>query len=106
MLPLSELHPGETGHVQDLLLEGPIRQRLLDLGFTPGTSVKAVRRSPLGDPVAYVVRGSTIALRRKEAERIVVRRAACSPAPFSPDLQLPHNLGRETATWGPRECDG
>ena len=29
------------------------RQRLLELGFIPGTIVRAVQISPLGDPVAY-----------------------------------------------------
>ena len=43
------------------------RQRLLELGFIPGTSVRAVQVSPLGDPVAYEVLDTVIALRRCDA---------------------------------------
>ena len=44
------------------------RQRLLELGFIPGTIVRAV--SPLGDPVAYEVLDAVIALRRCDARCI------------------------------------
>jgi len=44
----------------------------MDLGLTPGTSVEAVLRSPLGDPTAYLVRGTMLALRRVQAEQIEV----------------------------------
>jgi Fe2+ transport system protein FeoA len=50
----------------------PAGRRLLDLGFTPGSRVRVVRRAPLGDPVEYELRGSRICLRRSEAERIRV----------------------------------
>ena len=43
------------------------RQRLLELGFIPGTIVRAVQISPLGDPVAYEVLDTVIALRRCDA---------------------------------------
>lgn len=42
-------------------------QRLLELGFIPGTIVRAVQISPLGDPVAYEVLDAVIALRRCDA---------------------------------------
>jgi ferrous iron transport protein A len=47
--------------------------RLLDLGFVPGTPVRAVRRAPLGDPTLYELRGTQLCLRRSEAERVIVR---------------------------------
>ncbi len=55
-----------------LTAEGLVRRRLLDLGFVPGTAVQGVRRSPFGDPTAYMVRGSIIALRGEDADRIIV----------------------------------
>jgi ferrous iron transport protein A len=64
---------GESACVQDLHVEGAVRRRLLDLGFSIGTRVTAVRRSPLGDPVAFEVRGAVIALRQEQAEAIEVR---------------------------------
>jgi ferrous iron transport protein A len=45
---------------------------MLDLGMVPGTLVEVVRRSPLGDPVAYQIRGAVIALRKDEASYINV----------------------------------
>jgi ferrous iron transport protein A len=48
------------------------RRRLLDLGILPGTKIENVMPSPLGDPVAYRVRNSVLALRREQAALIEV----------------------------------
>lgn len=69
---LSDLPVGARALVHRILLEGPEGRRLMDLGLTPGTSVEAVLRSPLGDPTAYLVRGTMLALRRVQAEQIEV----------------------------------
>ncbi|HEC21715.1 MAG TPA: ferrous iron transport protein A [Chloroflexi bacterium] len=73
---LSDLRSGETGVVLRLEVDGDQRRRLMDLGLIPGTEVTAELVSPLGDPVAYRVRGSLIALRRDQARLIVIRREA------------------------------
>lgn len=52
----------------------PGDQRLLELGFVPGAAVEAVLESPWGDPVAYLVCGAVIALRRADARRVPVER--------------------------------
>ena len=52
-----------------------LQERLMELGFVPGGSVRAVQESPWGDPVAYAVCGAVIALRRADARRIAVRPA-------------------------------
>jgi len=69
---LTSLAPGERAVVVGLspACRGPERRRLLDLGFVPGTEVKVVMASPLGDPVAYEVRGATVALRREQARAV------------------------------------
>ncbi len=56
-------------------LDGPEAdcRRLLDLGFTPGEPVAVVRTTPLGDPLVVVVRGTQIALRKREAAWILIR---------------------------------
>ena len=72
MLTLSQLPPGCTATIRLLSAQGAIRRRLLDLGFTEGSKVKAIRRSALGDPTAYLVRGSLIALRVEEASLIQI----------------------------------
>ena len=40
---------------------GAQRRRMLDLGFVPGSCVRALHVSPWSDPVAYGVRGAVIA---------------------------------------------
>ena len=58
--------------VTRLDIEGPERRRLMDLGVLPGTDIMAQATSPLGDPTAYLVRDSLVALRRSQARRIHV----------------------------------
>ena len=50
-----------------------MKRRLLDLGFYQGTPIKKVLVSPKGDPIAYRVRGTTIALRNNDAQYIEVK---------------------------------
>lgn len=73
---LVQLRPGERAQVLGLssACRGPERRRLLDLGFVPGTVVEVERVSPLGDPVAYRVRGSVVALRSEQARLVRIRR--------------------------------
>ncbi|HHP51356.1 MAG TPA: ferrous iron transport protein A [Moorella mulderi] len=73
LLALSALKPGERGRIAFLHYGGGLRQRLLDLGFLPETEVTALWRSPSGDPQAYLVRGTVIALRREEGAQIIVK---------------------------------
>jgi ferrous iron transport protein A len=55
-------------------LEGPRQDcdRLLDLGFTPGEDVIVTHAAPLGDPLVIRVRGTLLALRKREAAWILV----------------------------------
>jgi len=71
---LDGLRPGEAGRVHTVAATAPLATRLADLGFCPGTEVRAVRRAPLGEPVLYELRGYQIALRRSEASLVRVRR--------------------------------
>jgi len=73
---LSALAPGERAVVRRIsgACYGPQRRRLLDLGLLPGTEVEAELAAPSGDPVAYRIRGASIALRRAQADQIYVER--------------------------------
>jgi len=66
-------------------ISGSERRRLMDLGFLPGTTIVKEFASASGDPIAFQVRGSLMALRRSQAEQIFVESAATeateSPAP-------------------------
>lgn len=69
---LCEIKVGESCVIRGLLTEGVIRRRLLDLGFAPGCEVECIGVSPLGDPCAYLVCSTVIALRRRDGIKIVV----------------------------------
>lgn len=72
--PLSSLARGERATVVGIsaACRGAQRRRLLDLGIVPGTIVASELVSPGGDPTAYRVRGALIALRRDQADLILV----------------------------------
>ncbi|MBW7883603.1 MAG: FeoA domain-containing protein [Caldilineaceae bacterium] len=74
MPTLASLRVGQRATVRNLdgSLQGFTRRRLLDLGLTPGTTVTVAMRSFIGDPVAYRVRGSLVALRREQAAKVFV----------------------------------
>ena len=71
---LSALRPGQQATVSALAdtLQGFTRRRLLDLGLTPGVAICAELPSMFSDPVAYRVRGTLIALRREQAEQVLI----------------------------------
>lgn len=58
--------------VARVLGEGPLRQRILDMGLTKGTSVTVRKVAPLGDPIEVTVRGYELSLRKAEAACIVL----------------------------------
>lgn len=67
---LADLAPGERAVVSEVLVEGPVGRRLMDLGLLPQTPVQALRRSPLGDPTVYALRGYQLCLREVDAARV------------------------------------
>ncbi|GAB4129126.1 MAG: hypothetical protein Kow0040_04750 [Thermogutta sp.] len=71
---LASLEVGESAVVRGISPQarGLQRRRLLDLGFVPGSRVTPEFRSPGGDPTAFRVRGTLIALRRDQAAMIFV----------------------------------
>ena len=52
---------------------GALRRRLMDLGFVKGSRIAIDMKSPMGNPVAYVVRGTAIALRHDQAQYILIQ---------------------------------
>lgn len=73
MLTLNLLPVGETAIIEKITTDESMKQRLWDLGFTNGTKVQAIQKSPSGDPIAYRVRGTVIAIRNKDAKNIILR---------------------------------
>ncbi len=69
---LSSLSVGDKGIVLGISkrCRGQQRRRLMDLGIVPGTEIEAEMKSIGGDPVAYRIRGASIALRKNQADKI------------------------------------
>jgi DtxR family Mn-dependent transcriptional regulator len=69
---LADLRRGAVGHIAGLspAFRGQERRRLLDLGFVPGTPVEVEMSGPAGDPTAYRLRGTLVALRKEQAAQI------------------------------------
>ena len=71
-IPLGRLEIGATGIVVGYSSDVGVR-RFVEMGFVPGTRVTAMRTAPLGDPVEYAVMGSRVAIRRGDADLVIVR---------------------------------
>jgi ferrous iron transport protein A len=69
---LADLSPNEAGCIHSILGADGLAQRLAEMGFTLGQTVRVVRFAPLGDPMQIRIRGFNVALRRNEARRIVL----------------------------------
>ncbi len=78
---LSDLNPGEAGSVARVEAKGPIRQRLLEMGFVRGERLEVVKVAPLGDPMEIVIKGYHLSLRREESTCILVVQKDLPDAP-------------------------
>ncbi len=71
---LTTLGIGQKGRVVaiDAACRGLTRRRFLDLGITPGVTIEPVMASAFQDPTAYRLRGTMIALRKAQADMILI----------------------------------
>lgn len=70
---LSSLQLGKAGTIIRIEATDITRRRLQDLGFILGAEIECVFTSPLGDPRAYRINDSVIALRYEEASQIIIQ---------------------------------
>jgi ferrous iron transport protein A len=63
---------GSVARILGLTGDPGIRERLAELGLTPGQQVRVLRRAPLGDPLEVLVRGYRLAVRSDEAAAVEV----------------------------------
>ena len=63
---------GATARVTGVSGSGAIARRLMEMGVVPGAPVRIIKAAPLGDPIEVRVRGYHLALRRTEAQTILV----------------------------------
>lgn len=69
---LNELPMGKIGRVKEINTEDSMLRRLLDIGLIKDSLVKSVLKSPLGDPIAYEIKGAIIAIRNDDARGIQI----------------------------------
>lgn len=74
-MPLAELAQDQRAQIVmlDDSVQGFTRRRFLDLGLTPGTTIYPELGNFFGEPRAYRVRGTSIALRNDQASQIWVK---------------------------------
>ena len=70
MRTLSDLPLGKHARIGRVCLTGAMGRRLSELGFLPGSEIACLLVSPLGDPRAYQICDTLIALRGRDARHI------------------------------------
>lgn len=80
-LSLDRAVPGTEGSIVDVNGPAELQQRLLDLGFVPGTRIRVIRYATLGDPMQVEVHGYHLSLRKREARSVVIRPNPPPPSP-------------------------
>lgn len=71
-MKLNELQLNKKGIIKVIKCDKNIKRRLLDLGLVKGSIIEPVFISPFGNPKAFYVRGSIIAIRNEESEKIII----------------------------------
>ncbi|SHO55904.1 FeoA family protein [Vibrio quintilis] len=72
-MKLTQLEAGQSAQVKTFHhLSESVRKRLMVMGILPETSIRLVRRAPLGDPLQVEVRGVLLAVRETIASAIEV----------------------------------
>ena len=72
-MSLADIKPGHRAVVTKISAGGALRQRLLDMGVLPETAIDIERVGLGGDPFWVRCQGARLALRRSEAQSILVR---------------------------------
>ncbi len=70
---LSQLPLNKNGKIDKIECDEGIKRRLLDMGLVKGTNIVPILVSPSGDPRAFLVRGTIIAIRKEDAKHIKIK---------------------------------
>lgn len=69
---LNQLPLNKSGKINKIEYGEGIKRRLLDMGLVKGTEITPILISPSGDPRAFLVRGTIIAIREEDAKNIKI----------------------------------
>ena len=72
VISLNALPHGTDARIVSVEGGGAVALRLMEMGVVPGAPVRVIKAAPLGDPIEVRVHGYHLALRRSEAETILV----------------------------------
>ena len=72
-MDLWDLLPEQEAVVGQVRGGGQMARRLMDLGLVPGTTVSCLGENPGRSLKAFCIRGAVIALREKDAQRVLLR---------------------------------
>lgn len=70
---LSQLSLNKNGRIDKIECGEGIKRRLLDMGLVKGTNIVPILVSPSGEPRAFLVRGTIIAIRKEDAKNIKIK---------------------------------
>lgn len=89
-MTLNDLAIGQCAVITAVGGEGALRNRLIDMGLIPRTSVTLCKVAPMGDPIEIRIRGYELTLRREDAAKIDV----ALPEKGNAEKQAPVTAGR------------
>lgn len=69
---LNQLPLNKSGKINKIECGEEIKRRLLDMGLVKETEITPILISPSGDPRAFLVRGTIIAIREEDAKNIKI----------------------------------
>ncbi|PQO25207.1 hypothetical protein C5Y96_25205 [Blastopirellula marina] len=70
MSKLSQLAVGQEAVIASIDATNVAAVRLMEMGMTPGCSVKMIGSAPFGDPLEVEIRGYHLSLRKTEADLV------------------------------------
>ncbi|WP_294379299.1 ferrous iron transport protein A [uncultured Clostridium sp.] len=71
-MSILNLNPGQKGIISEINGNSKLTKRLSALGCIEGTSIEFKRKAPLGDPLIINFRGFDLAIRKKDAQCIIL----------------------------------
>lgn len=71
-MTLDKLAIGQSAKIIAVGGEGSLRNRLIDMGLIPKTTVILRKVAPMGDPIEIRLRGYELTLRKEDASVITV----------------------------------
>ena len=72
MKTAAKLKFGEKAIINYVDENHPSFRRIIEIGFTPGQEIELMCSSSFNDPLAFALRGTMIAIRKNEAESIIL----------------------------------